>query len=195
MSTNATQAADHRAPVHGWLQTWSGKQFFPLEPRVEDIQFDDIAVSLSRTARFRGMTSEFYSVAQHCVLASRHVAAGFALAALLHDAHEAYTGDIPRPLKQLLNEASDGAVKRIERRLDAVICDAFGYPVKLLYRPEVEAIDEVLLATEKRDLLDSLGPEPWPWHPLPPPLPGSIEPWDCERALEEFYGRWEELTL
>lgn len=89
-----------------WIQTFKGKKFFPLEPRIEDICIEDIAHSLSMQCRFAGHSKEFYSVAQHCNAMvncwfNGHENKEFAKYALLHDASEAYLTDIPRPLKHL----------------------------------------------------------------------------------------------
>lgn len=82
-----------------WMQTFTGKQFYPLDPRPEDVDPVDIAHSLSLICRYGGHTTRFYSVAEHCVLLSQAVAPEHALWALLHDATEAYVGDMVRPLK------------------------------------------------------------------------------------------------
>ena len=89
-----------------WIQTFTGKKFFPLEPRYEDICIEDIAHSLSMQCRFIGHSKEFYSVAQHCNAMVQcwfpHPAQReLAKYALLHDAGEAYLSDIPKPLKYL----------------------------------------------------------------------------------------------
>jgi hypothetical protein len=85
-----------------WIQTFTGKKFFPLEPQIEDICIEDIAHSLSMQCRFVGHCKEFYSVAQHSVIMAREwfaYSGDYAKYALLHDASEAYLSDIPRPLK------------------------------------------------------------------------------------------------
>lgn len=89
-----------------WLQTFTGKKFFPLEPKIEDICIEDIAHSLSMQCRFVGHSKRYYSVAQHSVvMVNRYFSRPFDLElsryALLHDASEAYLSDIPRPLKHL----------------------------------------------------------------------------------------------
>jgi uncharacterized protein len=86
----------------GWMQTFSGRKFYPLKPIADDICIEDIAHHLSMLCRYNGATKMFYSVAQHCVLASKlfgHGQRAERLAALLHDASEAYFGDFIRPLK------------------------------------------------------------------------------------------------
>lgn len=105
-----------------------------VDPRPEHISIEDIAWSLSRTARFNGSTGgEFvYSVAQHSVWVSMAIQqfwgrdASFALQALLHDAHEAYTGDIVTPMKRM--ESLHAAIAEIEERLQRAIHDALDVP-------------------------------------------------------------------
>jgi len=86
-----------------WIQTFTGKKFFPLNPNPADICIEDIAHSLAMQCRYVGHCKQFYSVAQHCWLMSRHWFKKVELQryALLHDAAEAYLSDLPRPLKHL----------------------------------------------------------------------------------------------
>src|SRR5271165_4859950 len=85
----------------GWIQTYTGKKFFPMDPKPEDICIEDIAHSLSMICRFTGHSREFYSVAQHSVYVSELCSEQWMLHGLLHDAEEAYTNDLARPIKRL----------------------------------------------------------------------------------------------
>lgn len=86
--------------------TYTGKHIDLLDPKPEDIDIHDIAHSLSMQCRYNGHTPEFYSVAQHSLEVSYAVSAKpSALAGLMHDAHEAYAGDIVRPVKSFLEMA------------------------------------------------------------------------------------------
>lgn len=111
----------------------------------DDIDINDIAVSLSNICRFAGHLSHFYSVAQHAVLCSQLVPQEFAFEALMHDATEAYCQDIPAPLKRLLPD-----YKRMEEKIDAVIREKYGLP-PVMSTP-VKYADLIMLATERRDL-------------------------------------------
>ncbi len=105
-----------------------------IDPRPEHISIEDIAWSLSRTARFNGSTGgEFvYSVAQHSVWVSMAIQqywgrdSSVALQALLHDAHEAYTGDIVTPMKRI--DGLHAAIAEIEERLQRTIHVALDMP-------------------------------------------------------------------
>ena len=85
-----------------WIQTYTGKQFYPQDPRVEDIDIEDIAHALSLTCRFNGHVKEFYSTAQHVVLSSMFAPFYCKWEALHHDDSEAYISDLTSPVKGML---------------------------------------------------------------------------------------------
>ncbi len=87
-----------------FITTYTGLEFDYDDFKPDDIDIRDIAHSLSHLCRFCGHTNIFYSVAQHCLLVSEKIPGGpeVKLAALLHDASEAYVGDLPGPLKKWL---------------------------------------------------------------------------------------------
>jgi hypothetical protein len=168
-----------------WIQTYSGKKFYPLDPRPEDICIEDIAHALANTCRYNGHSRVFYSVAEHCVRMSEANFPGCPKCLLMHDAAEAYISDIPRPVKPMLME-----FKAIENKILGIIGAKFN-----LGDPDYDAIryaDDVMLATEKRDVLLP-GPE---WGiKLPDPLPIEINPWPAGMAEELFLGRARELKI
>ena len=102
MNDTFLAANDSRGP---WMQTHSGAHVHLLTPEVDEIRLLDIAHALSRIPRFTGHTRGHYaySVAQHSVWVAETVPGPMALAALLHDAHEAYLGDIATPVKLAIN--------------------------------------------------------------------------------------------
>ena len=108
-----------------WMITFTGRRFWPLDPRVEDVSFLDIAHGLSLICRYGGHTGCFYSVAEHSVLLARHFMeqgrSDLARYALLHDASEAYIGDIIRPLKPELPQ-----FKAVEGPLERLVLQAVG---------------------------------------------------------------------
>jgi 5'-deoxynucleotidase YfbR-like HD superfamily hydrolase len=103
-----------------WIQTYTGKPFWPLEPELGEIDIVDIAHALSMQCRYSGHTKRFYSVAEHSVHISNSVSPENALWGLLHDASEAYLVDIPRPLKPYLpqyKEAETRCMMAIAKRV------------------------------------------------------------------------------
>jgi len=167
-----------------WIQTYTGKQFFPLEPRADDIDIRDIARSLSLLCRFNGHCKVFYSVAEHSVRVSNFLPRKLALWGLLHDAGEAYLSDLPRPIKAAIPEFS-----RIEERLLGVVADAFelSWPMP----PEVKEADDILLATEARDLMVT---PPASWELTSAPLEETIVPASPDDAMSYFLALFETLS-
>src|SRR5690606_16131204 len=84
------------------IRTYTGKYLNVRDPQPDQIDIIDIAVGLSRMPRFAGHSVHFLPVAQHCILMSNIVSPENKLAALLHDASEAYLGDIAKPIKALM---------------------------------------------------------------------------------------------
>jgi len=125
------------------LHTFTGRQIFPLAPRLEDIALEDIAHGLSLLCRFGGQLRSFYSVAEHSVRVSQLCDPADALHGLLHDASEAYLVDIPRPLKHL--PVMD-PYRRAEAVLQAAIYRRFalrrGTPASVTRADEAIAVNE-----------------------------------------------------
>lgn len=125
----------------GCIRTFTGRYVDPFDPKPDDIVIEDIAHALSNLCRFGGHTKRFYSVAEHSVLCAMLVPGEHKLAALLHDASEAYLVDIPTPIKNRL----PGYVKA-EDRLMKVIADKFGFQYP--FSAEVKEADRGALALE-----------------------------------------------
>ena len=159
-----------------WMQTATGRVFWPVDPRPEEVCIEDIAHALSLICRFGGHVRAFYSVAQHSVLVARAAPPEHRLRALLHDASEAYVVDVPRPLKPSL-----AGYKDIERRVTAAICARFGLPCET--PPEVKRLDTAILADEAAQLMAA---PPRPWSLPEPPLAITIDPWSPEQARSAF---------
>lgn len=176
------------APViHPSILTRSGVYFNYLTGN-NVVLIDDISHALANICRFGGHTREFYSVAQHCVLASNIVPEQDALWALLHDAAEAYVGDMTRPLKELLP-----GFKEIEKRVERELFDIFGLQGEM--PASVKHADLVLLATERRDLMPEQI-EPWGLLDGIEPLAEIIDdPWPPRHAAYEFRIRFGEIVL
>lgn len=166
-----------------WIQTWKGKAVDLLDPRPEQICIEDIAHALARICRYTGHTDEHYSVAQHSVLVAEHVPEDIRLAALLHDAAEAYVQDVSRPLKQALRIVSDrmntpSAYDLIESQISDAIALKFGVSFD---DSRLACADIRMLATEARDL-GFLEKAPCPWGLTAEPYPEPIIPRSAENA-------------
>lgn len=137
-----------------WVETSSGKEFWPLDPRPEEIDINDIAHALSMICRFNGHTRHHYSVAQHslnCSIYAKALGHGpkGQLYCLLHDASEAYICDIPRPLKPYLINYTE-----IEDRLQAMIYERFGLPSPTEEgKAHIKEVDNAVLMIEAKALL------------------------------------------
>ncbi len=165
-----------------YISTRSGTVDF-LNPDPDSIYIDDIAHALSLVNRYAGHTPYPYSVAQHCVLASRMAPPGLKLHALLHDAQEAYIGDVPTPLKMLLPE-----YRVIEDRLEAVIRKKFGLPIR--FPPAVKTVDRRLMLTEAKAFGFDLFVNTDDIKPYPDL---TIMQWTWDRACDNFLTCYDEL--
>ncbi len=187
-----------------WIQTFTGRKFYPLEPRAADVCIEDIAHALALTCRFTGHCREFYSVAQHSVFCSEYVAAfdgspALQLAALLHDASEAYLPDVARPIKSEVQvwvprgKLTAPDLKEFSEVEDAIIrqvATALGLDIDLFSDPIIKEADIVMLMTEKRDLM---GPSPEPWVLQPKMLWTTIYAQSPNQAEASFLNRYRRL--
>ena len=135
------------------ISTLSGRWFDIAAPDPKMVHFDDIALGLARRPRFAGFTKHFYSVAQHSWNVAKLLRAlGYSdtvqLQGLLHDAQEAYMGDVPSPQKALFHGYAE-----LEEHVQSVVFRALGvgWPV----HDAVKEADEMVLHLEARDLLDA----------------------------------------
>ena len=171
-----------------WMQLFSGRRFFPMDPKAEDIEDVDIAHALGLLCRYGGHVNRFYSVAEHCVLMSDFLVRDgrdLALKALLHDATEAYVVDVPRPIKQYLDGYSE-----IESEVWGAIAAKFG--VDTTIPAEVHEADNRILLTERDALMQKID-FPWSVEDLVP-LPVEIKAWSPAVAEHEYLIRLRWLT-
>lgn len=174
-----------------WILTRSGRKFDLANPTADMVDPTDIAHSLSMQCRFNGHTRSYYSVAQHCYLAADLVPAEHQLAALLHDATEAYVGDMVRPLKEAMRDCAryhgtSCMYEVTEARVWEAICQRFNLDPAL--PASVKHADLVALATEKRDLMPE-HPEPWPCLAGIEPIAPRIDPWQPSYAAIHYHHR------
>ena len=136
-------------PLTAGITLLTGKMFDYLNPGATPLDFEDIA-TLSNICRFAGHLPIFYSVAQHLVNTSYIVAPEFAYEALMHDRAEAFTNDIPTPLKVAMP-----AFKALEREIEAATAPMFGVPVEM--SREVHLADRQMLGLEMRYVKGDFG--------------------------------------
>lgn len=129
-----------------WIVTHSGKQFDFHNPTPDMVCIEDIAHALSMSCRFGGHTQYHYSVAQHSMNVALLVPQEHKLVALLHDATEAYIGDMVSPLKVLMPE-----FKKKEQQIWEVIAEKFGVPVEM--DPIIKWADLQMLRVEREFLV------------------------------------------
>lgn len=168
--------------VGDWIQTYTGRQFWPLDPRAEDVDVIDIAHALSMQCRFAGHCLHFYSVAEHSVHVSRAVSAASALLALLHDAAEAYLVDVPRPVKPFL-----AGYKEAEARIMRVVCAHFGIAAEV--PDDVIEADWRILGDERANLSRCVVE----WRDPPEPMGVRLSLWSPQDAETAFLARFREL--
>jgi hypothetical protein len=183
---------NHAPPAPGpYLQTVSGRWVNPFDPDPDQIHIGDIARALANLCRFGGHSRVFYSVAQHCVIVSEHVeqrvaAAEDSLAALMHDATEAYLGDLPHPIKHRSDLGE--AFRAAEDHLEEAIRDRFRLKADVA---EIKRVDRALLAAERR----AFSAETWHWPELEgvEPLDVALTAWPPDEAARAFERRYAEL--
>lgn len=170
--------------IGNWMQTHSGRRFFPIDPRPDEVHIEDIAAALGKLCRFNGHTLHFYSVAEHSVLVSQVVPRQDALAGLLHDAAEAYVGDVIRPLKAYLPGYAE-----IEHKVWLAIAERFNLDPEL---PEsVKRADDAVLLREARHIM---APPPELWNVSGEPANVAISGWSPLHATTHFLLRYETLV-
>lgn len=169
---------DQEARQGEWMQTYTGRKFWPLDPCPAEVFIEDIAHSLSLQCRYAGHCRHFYSVAEHSVLLARWLRGKYgamtALYGLLHDASEAYLVDVPRPVKPSLT-----GYKEVEARVQAAVFQRFGLIPDL---PDtVHDADNRIIGDELVNL------QPMEWHARHSDKLGvPIMLWAPAEAEEEF---------
>lgn len=172
-----------------FIQTFSGRRFYPFDPRPEDVFIEDIAHSLSQLCRYAGHCNEFYSVAQHSIYISFMCDSADALWGLLHDAAEAFIADMPRPVKihpdMVMYRETDHSITQ-------AICQCFGLPE--LQPSSVTKADKEIVASERATLLKSTG-EQWEGYERNEETRMiKIFPWPPRTAEAKFLARFRDLT-
>lgn len=167
-----------------WMETFTGRRFWPLDPSADDVCIEDIAHALSMQCRFNGHCKVFYSVAQHCchvcdLIAEREPERAFA--ALMHDAAEAYTGDIIRPIKH-----SIAGFDTVDFMIEQVIAEKYGLRVGMA--AIIKWADIVMLKNEHAQLMH--GRNEWPSCDQVDGPVVNITSWQPVLAEFEFLNRF-----
>ncbi len=172
-----------------WIQSYTGKRLWPLRPRVEDVDIEDIAHALANKCRFTGHCRDFYSVAQHSVMVSEFVDRSLAMAGLLHDSSEYMLPDVATPVKHQLR-----GFKEIEEAVLDAVFKKFGLMAVRNDETMMASIKEAdlrVLAIEARDLMPN---QPGDWC-----LPFEADPyieittWSPQESKKRFISRYEQI--
>lgn len=166
-----------------WIPTFTGRRFWIQDPRPGDFELRDIAHSLAYQCRWNGSVRTHFSVAQHLVMTSYECDPRYALLGGFHDVAEYVLGDVAKPVKRLIEGYAP-----LEEAIIIAAGKQYGFTMEGL--KDVKRADEVMLATELRDLVPySVLQTPVREKPLAQP----IIPWPAEVAEREFLKRMSHL--
>lgn len=179
-----TSVLTHRNRKGDWIQTYTGRAFWPFDPRPEEVCIEDIAHALAFQCRYGGHCKRFYSVAEHCYWVSWLCSEENALDGLMHDRSEAYLVDLPRPIKWHLPE-----YKLLEESLDKVTAIPFNLVVPMPV--EVKQLDNAILICERDQIMNY---SPYDWEVLTSiKVDIELACWTPEQAEAKFLERFEIL--
>ncbi len=173
-----------------YIRTYTGKEFYPMDPQPDAIDIRDIAHALSLVCRGNGHVNIFFSVAQHCIncameAEARGCSPRVILACLVHDASEAYMSDVPRPFKQFLSEY----LAQEEHLLEVVYGKFLGSPLTEEEQKIIRQIDDDMLYFDLRELLNE--PQDKPEPEIHIELNYEFIPFeDVEQKYMELYEKW-----
>lgn len=179
-----------------WMQTHTGVAFTLDVVKPENVRLDDIVFALSHNNRYTGHAGR-YSVAEHCCHVSDHLLnrtgnCASAMAGLLHDAHEAYTGDLNYPMQLALGKEFCERWKAKSREIDIAILQALNlHGLVPIYDSDVKRTD-VRILLDERNALMSAPPQDWDCE-FEDPLDIIIYRWRPEQAGVEWRTRFHSL--
>jgi uncharacterized protein len=197
--TVASQLSDHLQHDHpvlstdtkykavNFVETYTGRMFFPRDPKAADLSIIDIAHHLAQQCRYSGATEWPYSIAQHCCLLSDYVTGVLkgspldALQMLLHDGAEAYLLDVPRPIKQFLPD-----YRTWDHNIQMCIRAWIGLsevPIPVWQ----DELDSRIIADERAQLMSDSGND---WQHDVEPLDIAIEQWGSRQSEQQFLMRY-----
>lgn len=172
-----------------YIATYTGKKFFLLEPRLEDIDIIDIAHALALQCRWTGHSKFHYSIAQHSYYCSFIGPDKEAFDRLMHDAPEAYISDLNRPLKHFTEAGV--AYRRQEAVIQKAIAERFGFSI--IEPPSVKLADNTMLYAEKKQIINCNFEEAEKWESYEGNQDVIIESWTTDQAEKMFLSRFQEL--
>ncbi len=176
-----------------YIRTYTGREFYPMDPQPDAIEIRDIAHALSLVCRGNGHVNRFFSVAQHSIncameAEARGCSQRVILACLIHDASEAYMSDVPRPFKQFLSEY----LLQEERLLEVVYGKFLGTPLTEEEQKIIKQIDDDMLYFDLRELLNE--PQDKPEPEIHIELSYGFTPFEeVEQKYLELYEKWRVL--
>ena len=177
-----------------WMLTSTGQTVDLRFIGPECVSVLDIAHHLSQLNRYTGAAKRPYSVAEHSLLVCEILERergewdpDVLMAALMHDAHEAYTADLSTPMKQVVGEAW----RREEARAEHAVQERFGLVSVVSRRRDVlRWADLTALSTERAALMPKAGPA-WPTTTSHPP----IDWWDFDARAKFTWTDWRQAFL
>lgn len=182
---------EERNTKDGYILTYSGKRFYPLEPQADMLELADIAHALSMMTRANGHFPVFHSVAEHCIECAEEAALrGYSkrvvIGCLLHDASEAYLADITRPVKKSLPQYIEA-----ENRLLELIYETYigGAPLSEEERSRIKEIDDAMLYHEFQHFMGIALTEEAPELVSSPEYPAKTMQ-ETEREYLQMYAKW-----
>lgn len=179
------------AAKDNFISLLSGAKMNYHYPERSDVTIEDIASALSNNCRFSGHLPRFYSIAQHLVNTSRIVAPEMAFTGLMHDTAEAFTNDLPTPLKWEFP-----VFKELEARIEAAMSKRFGF--EFPYPKAIKEADTIMLILEKFYVKEDMSIWPnyehWMLKDVEPYRHlVDLDSWQPRRAKREFLERFYEL--
>ena len=176
----SSEAEPSRGP---YMRMYSGLRFWPFSPRTEDMCIEDVAHHLAMQVRFNGAVKDHYSVAEHCVIGSYLVRPEDAFEFLMHDAAEAWLGDLIRPLKH--DTVLGDEYKKIEESVERQVRQKWG--LNEITPSNVKRVDDIMCELEKKQV--------YRWCEVyyrTPPV--RLQFWSWREAEWKFLARFYELA-
>jgi len=178
---------DTKYKAVSYIETYTGRKFFPLAPSVEMCSIIDIAHHLSNQCRYSGATEQFYSTAQHCCILASYVenvmkgSAMDCLQILIHDAAEAYLVDVPRPVKQFMPD-----FRIWDRKIQMTIREWLGL-ADVAIPTWQDDLDSRVIVDERHQIMSDSGND---WGHDLEPLKVRVEHWPPRMAEKQFLFRY-----